>query len=128
MKKIFLLVLFPLFLYGQDDIFLIKTFEDYKTSQFVIMNHVSIEKRIRKDIYWRSDYQISAPDKKLLSLIEKEYWGLFKGDSLFVNCELQGICSGFAYTEQIGNHLFLLVPDYFRENISVLSSTAFFGV
>jgi len=110
MKNILLFILFPLSLFGQNEVLLIKTLEDYKASQYVFMNHLSIEKRTEKDIYWSSDYKIFAPDKKIQSLIEKEYWGALKGDSLFVNCSQQGICNGFAYAEQIGNYLFILVP------------------
>jgi len=111
-KTAILLVLFPILLFGQEEVCLFKSLEDYKKTKCEIVGHFSVNKRTDKDIkmYGGSDYVISSTDKKLLDMVEKYYWFILKNDSLFVNCKQLDLCRGYAYTEQVGNNLFITVP------------------
>jgi len=129
------LILFPMFLFGQEEICLFKSLEDYKNSKCELTSQVFVNKRKDKDIkaYGGSDYVISSIDNKLFNLIEKYYCFLFKNDSLFVNCKQLGLCSGYAYSEQIGNNLFIIVPANAKYNTmgqagAIIVGGVWFGV
>ena len=58
---------------------------------------------------------------------------MFKNDSLFVNCKQLGLCSGYAYSEQIGNNLFIIVPANAKYNTmgqagAIIVGGVWFGV
>jgi len=112
LRLVILFFIFPISLLGQSEVLLFKTLEEYKIAKSVIADSVFIKKSTPKDVikYGGNDYIISASDKRLSYLIEKYYWGVLKNDSLFVNCKPLGLGNGYAYSEQIGNFLFILTP------------------
>ena len=63
--------------------------EDYKVAKGVIADNVFIIKRKDKEVkkYGGNDFMIFTSDKNLSYMIDKYYWGIFKNDSLFINCK-----------------------------------------
>ena len=124
MKKIkgsiILFFCFPFFLFAQEEVQLFQSLSDYKMGKSTPADQIFIEKRKEKEIkkYGGSDYKVYASNKRLSSMLETYYWGVLKEDSLFVNCKQLSIANGYAYTEQIGNNLFLMLPDNAKYNTS----------
>ena len=134
-KAIIPLFLLPILLFGQGEVLLFKSLEDYKNDRCTLTDQVFIEKRENKDIksYGGSDYKAFASDWKLLKMIEKYYWGVLKNDSLFVNCKQLGLATGYAYAEQIDSDLFLILPANAKYNTSgksdaIIMREALFGM
>jgi len=111
--------LFPIFIFGQSEVLIFKTLEDYKVAKGVIADNVFIIKRKDKEVkkYGGNDFMISTSDKNLSYMIDKYYWSIFKNDSLFINGKPLGIGNGYAYAEQIGNSLFIITPATAKYNL-----------
>ena len=114
------LFLFPFFLFAQGEAHLFQSLNDYKKGKSTPAEQVFVEKRKNKEInrYGGSDYKVYAANKKLSSMLETFYWGVLKEDSLFVNCKQLSLATGYAFAEQIGNDLFLMLPENAKFNTS----------
>ena len=107
--SIILMVLVPS-LSAQQEVKLYKTFEDYKADSCTINKYVKINYRTETDIrnFGGNNYSIYSSHRKFMRELKRDYWGVERNDSLFINCLPLGLGTWYAYAEKVGNNLFFV--------------------